>query len=99
MVKKFKAEWNDMRYEGITSTVEAESKEEVYGMSGQFFFDQGGSGNMPCPDYVEEKRGRGRPPKFKKSTPHPIRIDDEVWERIPGKKSEFVRDAIKKALK
>jgi hypothetical protein len=50
-VKNFRASWENT---DLTATVPADSAEEVYGMCGLFYFDQGGKGNMPCPVYVEE---------------------------------------------
>lgn len=41
-------------YPDLSSLVVVESTKEAYGMCGEFFFEQGGHGNMPCPTEVEE---------------------------------------------
>ena len=50
-VKVFKVTWENTE---LTATVEAESKEVIYGMCGGFEFDQGGHGDMPLPLTVTE---------------------------------------------
>ena len=48
----FVASWEGSN---LTATIEAYTVEEVYGMCGRFYFDQGGFWPMPCPTSVEEK--------------------------------------------
>ncbi len=45
-----------------------------------------------------EQKKRGRP-KFEKSTPQRIRFPDAIWEKIPSKKAEYVREAVEEKLK
>jgi len=54
---KVKVMWTDRHDLTSTVEVEAETAEQAekiaYGICGEFFFDQGGQGNMPCPSCVE----------------------------------------------
>lgn len=49
---KYRVTW-DGRYSGFSSIVEADSEAACYGMSGEFFFEQGGHHDMPFPSDVE----------------------------------------------
>ena len=50
-MKTFRVRWENTE---LTSIVEADTIDEAYGMSGEFYFEQGSSGSMPCPVSVEE---------------------------------------------
>jgi len=49
--KTFRVSWERS---DLTATIQAESADEVYGIDGEWDFDQGGRGRMPLPSTVEE---------------------------------------------
>lgn len=50
-LKTYRVSWERT---DLTATIQAESADEVYGISGEWDFEQGGRGSMPLPSNVEE---------------------------------------------